>query len=339
MISKRKKRVEQAIVASLTYIVAHQSEAGNWVDWRLPTGESDAWTTAYVGCKLRALPDHLRIKASTWTGAASEWVLENEYSDGGWGYNEGVGSDADSTAYAILFLASEGKAVPARSYARLKGFQMADGGFSTYVARSENDSWGFSHPDVTPIALLALLTEHDPEDASVSRGIEYALKQRTPGGWWNSFWWDSFLYSTQANLSLLNAVKAHWDATKTTECLLRTRTKNVFEAGLLASSVLQIPFESRETKACELTDQLIREQRRDGSWESRPILRLTKDNCFEPWNCEDAGILFSDPERLFTSSTVLEALCMVYAFLQNINDIPGGGLARKLGFTGMGNEK
>jgi len=315
MSTKRRERMKRSILASLEYILTHQSEDGSWVDWQLPPGWSDAWTTAYVGYKLRLVPSYLRERSNGLTRAASEWILRNEYSDGGWGYNKEVGTDADSTAYAILFLASQERTVPARSYKLLREFQCSEGGFSTFIARDRIDSWRVSHPDVSPIVLLALLTKYTRKAFFIKRGIEYVIKQRTSDGVWNSFWWDSYLYSVEANLSLLKTVNVHLDKTMMIERLLLAKPRRAFEVALLISCILHTESMLGEARIFELVDQLISEQRSDGSWTSDPILRVTNYKCFEPWNCKDYGSLYYDPKRLFTSSTVLEALCKVHEIL------------------------
>src|SRR5579862_3356209 len=103
----------------LDYILSLQSDDGSWTDWKLPPGTSAIWTTAYVGYKLQLLPGDLRLKAAWSRHASTRFLAENQFEDGGWGYNEAVGSDADSTALAILFLASEGQAVTELAYDRL----------------------------------------------------------------------------------------------------------------------------------------------------------------------------------------------------------------------------
>jgi squalene cyclase len=305
---------ERAISACLGYITSRQRKDGSWVDWKLPTGESDAWTTAYVGSKLAFLPDHLKGRAEEATRSAAGWLRRNVYEDGGWGYNREVGSDADSTSFSIIFLESAGEEVPSASRELLASHQREDGGFSTYTARSPRDSWGASHPDVTPVALMALLGRGGG-GAALDRGTEYVLKSRTAGGWWNSFWWASSLYGTEANISFLNAFRPKWDWGITLECLLETKTWNSFETALLASSLSQLPFGTKEMEVSELVEELILTQQDDGSWPSAPVLRVTRRDCFDPWNREDSGPLFPDPRRLFTSSTVLEALCRANAFL------------------------
>ncbi len=312
MSAKRKECIKGSIISSLEYILSYISDDGSWADCQLPPGWSDAWVTAYVGYKLRHVPGRLRKRTADSTLSASKWLLRNEYPDGGWGYNMEAGSDADSTAYALLFLVSEGVEVPVRSYKHLMKFQCGDGGFSTYLANSRTDSWRAPHPDVTPIALQALLTKYVRKNPSIKKGMKYVLKQKTVDGLWNSFWWDSFLYGTEASLSLLDAIGARFDKAKTKESLLRVSPKNAFESALLISCILYTFAELGDTNVFELVNQLVQEQRTDGSWESVPIIRLTKNDCFEPWTCKDAGRLYQDPKRLITTSTVLESLCKVY---------------------------
>src|SRR4051812_14303346 len=96
--------IDRSISDALDYLLALQAAEGSWSDWDLPPGSSSVWTTAYVGCKLQCLPAHLKAKAAGPIAAASQYVLEHQFADGGWGYNTLAGSDADSTSFAILLL-------------------------------------------------------------------------------------------------------------------------------------------------------------------------------------------------------------------------------------------
>lgn len=177
-----KDSLERSVVRALDYVVSLQSEDGSWLDWKLPVGESDAWATAYIGYKLRMVPNHLKSIVEDSRGRAAEWLLKKEYAEGGWGYNDLVGSDADSTSFAIIFLDSTGRAPPYKSYKLLNEFQSNDGGFSTYKTISFKNSWGVSHPDVTPIVLIALMTRYGPRHPRIVKGIEYVRTQQTPEG-------------------------------------------------------------------------------------------------------------------------------------------------------------
>jgi squalene cyclase len=303
-------RLERSILEALRYVVSCQSEYGAWLEWSLPPGESDAWATAYIGYKLRMVPHHLKNKVKDSLSRASDWILKKEYADGGWGYNDLVGSDADSTAYTIMFLDSTGRRPPEEAYDLLNKFRSNDGGFSTYVSRIFNSSWEVSHPDVTPIVLTALLTRYGPVNPTIVRGIEYVLEQQNSEGTWNSFWWNTCLYSTEANLALLDKVSATFDKDRTKNNLHKIRPKNPFEAALLISSLLLTDTNYRETnKILDLVNYLLQNQQLDGCWKSEYLLRVTDRNCYDPWTSEDAGILYSENKMLFTTLTVLEALC------------------------------
>lgn len=312
--STRISTLEQSIAAGLDFILTLQSSSGSWTDWDLPPGSSSVWTTAYVGYKLRRLPQHLKTKAAPRILAASHWLLDNVFADGGWGYNETVRSDADSTSYAILFLAAAGRHAPETAYAHLARYQCLDGGFSTYPSDGESNSWTVSHPDVTPIALLALLTQNVPDRRAIQRGIDYILEQKNPDGLWNSFWWDSLLYGTEVSLSFIRAVNIDVEiATPVT--LSRTPPANAFETALMISSLLYMdPFGLR-TLIQDLADKLILQQQSDGSWKTAPILRITRRDCYHPWTFGDSGPLFSDIHKLFTTSTVLNALSRTFLLL------------------------
>jgi squalene cyclase len=307
MHNTRKKNLERALCLSVDYILSRQHADGSWVDWELPPGQSSTWATAYVGGKLTSLDNHYRDRASSATARASQWLAGKMFPDGGWGYNEHVDSDADSTALAILFLASAGRTVHDSSYSRLEGFQCEDGGFATFRGRPDLGSWATSHPDVTPSAVLALTTKYSTTSQSVNRGLQSVLDKRTSAGIWKSFWWTTFLYSTERSLSLFEAVRLDIDLQVTRKTLLHTRPQNPFESALLLSSLLWLPDIAKDEDVWPLVDQLVEDQAPDGSWSSRPMLRVTRRDCLEPWKPGDPDPLFRDQNRLFTTATVMDA--------------------------------
>lgn len=311
--ARRKAAVKQAIASGLHYILAHQAKEGTWTDWQLPPGESSVWTTAFVGHKLSFLAADLTRVAAAARRAAAVWLRENEFAGGGWGYNKIVGTDADSTAYSILFLASEHDTVSEESYRCLSSFQGSDGGFSTY--HSLNNSWGVSHPEVSAIAVLALLTKYSIKDVMIDRGIRYVQEQQTLSGLWNSFWWHSPLYATEASLSLVHRTEWNLDTAGASKSLASIIPSNCFESALMISILGWMAPTVEFASAHRFIDRLLEEQQSDGSWKSEPILRVTRRDCYEPWRLADAGTLYSDPNRLFTSSTVLGAMSRAYALL------------------------
>jgi hypothetical protein len=312
--STRARALERAIAAGVNLILSLQSAEGCWTDWNLPPGCSSTWTTAYVGYKLGSLPQHLKDKVAPHILAASDWLLDNAFADGGWGYNVAVGPDADSTSFAILSLASAGQRVPESAYTHLARYQRSDGGFATYLPGDGSGSWTISHPDVTPIALLALLTQAVPDRRALHAGIDYVLQQQTPEGLWHSFWWDSCLYGTEASLSFLDTASVESAVPANPS---RRSPANAFETALLISSLLYIDRLGQHATILDLADTLIAQQQPDGGWQTMPILRITRRDCLEPWDADDPGPLFPDLCRLFTTSSVVHALSRTLIWLES----------------------
>jgi hypothetical protein len=312
----------ESLDACLGFLLRHQSPDGSWSDWDLPPGPSDCWTTAYIGRRLAAATEPLLSTSTAARRAAAAWLVERQLAGGGWGYNDSVGPDADSTAYALLFLSSEPVAIPSAGYERLLEFQRPDGGFSTFLSDEGLGSWGVSHPDVTAVAARAMLSVSGSDVALPGTGtgpapdrlsgldgaLRYIFRERNADGTWDSFWWSSPLYTTAAALSLLRATGSAFDAALTRSALSRVHAGNAFERALLLDCHLQTLVDLGGSQAPQLVDALIAEQLPDGSWPSVPILRLTNRDCFDPAGQDDAGPLFADPGRLFTSAVVLGAL-------------------------------
>jgi len=299
--------VDAAISKGLKFLLARQSAQGFWADWQLPPGESLIWTTAYVGYRLSSLCETHRNSAEAAMQKAARWLLIRELPGSGWGYTEEVPCDADSTALAILFLTSQGFSIPERTWERLRKFQRPDGGFATFTAHAGVGSWMLSHPEVTATALMALIPENPSSGPSIERGIAYSRKQMTSAGLWNSFWWKSSLYATESNLLLFR--RAGFESGLTRTALRTIRPENSFEHALLILSLLHAGNAINAPELNESVEALLSAQLQDGSWPSVPILRLTDRDCSEPWTRNDAGPLFADQNRIFTSATAVAALC------------------------------
>jgi hypothetical protein len=301
--------LDRAIDASIGFLLQQQGADGRYTDWDLAPGPSSGWITGYVGCRLASLHGRFRQRTAAATLSAARWLIDNEADGGGWAYNDSVDCDADSTANAMLFLSLAGGPVAHRSDACLMSFQRPDGGFSTYRADEGLGSWGLSHVDVSAVCGCALLTRHDRRDAALERTIAYVAGQRNRDGLWDSFWWRSRLYATRNSLAFLRAADAPIDLASTRRGLHSVDAGNAFERALLLDSLLLAGVEVGDGRIAELFEFLVRRQLGDGSWISEPILRVTRRDCTEPWNCANPGPLHADTRRLFTSATVLAALC------------------------------
>jgi squalene cyclase len=302
-------RLEQAIAAGADYVLTLQSPNGCWTDWALPPGSSSVWSTAYVGYRLLHLPQSLCIDSADAVRDASHWLLVRQSADGGWGYSAAVGPDADSTSFAILLLKAVLGCVPQTAYDHLLSYQQKDGGFATYRDAAAG-SWSVSHPDVTPVALLALLPHLGVRDERIRRGIARVLWQQTTNGIWHSFWWHSHLYGTAASLALLRSLGVPSRRPVQLPCV---ESANAFETALLLACEIDAAVPPRSAAVARWVERLLGEQRPDGSWASTAILRITRRDCFAPWAETAPGPLFEDPHRLFTSATVLGALSRAHA--------------------------
>lgn len=257
------------------------------------------WTTAYVGCQLADLAPQSK---------ASDWLAEHELSGGGWGYDEVVGCDADSSAHAVILLRRTGRPVDDHSRRRLESFQQPDGGFSTYGRSEGLGSWCVSHPDVTPVAGHALLLVCGRAARAVRRAVESVASWRNGDGLWDSFWWSTPLYATRASLAFLSAADAPLiDPAATRRSLLQVGAASAFERALLLDCLGLVgggPSHAHD----ELLAALLTEQLPDGSWPSAPSLRIPDRACTAPWDEPGTEPLYADADRLFTSATVVGAL-------------------------------
>jgi squalene cyclase len=302
--------------SSAAFLLSRQSREGCWTDWDLPPGPSDQWTTAYIGCRLAAAPGPLASSSAPARSAAAAWLVEHEFPGGGWGYSDVVGADADSTAWALLFLARQAAPIGRSSYEFLASFQQLDGGFSTYGADAGLGSWCRPQVEVTALAARALLCAGIKEqewlaadkaavDMAVRRALRYLACHERPDGTWGSFWWASPLYATAAVLSLVRDTCAVAESEVIGKGLANVVPGNAFEQALLLECLVGAG-EFGGGGISVMLDALLGTQLDDGSWPSAPILRLADRDA-----CAPAGPLFADQNRLFTTATVLGALSMV----------------------------
>lgn len=295
-----------SVERGLEYLRVSQANAGFWSDWQLPPGESKMWTTAYIGYRLSSIPPWYDALIDEPLTRAQAWLRASKFPDAsGWGYSEKTGPDADSTALALLFLRKRG-GDPADG-AALHAYQQTDGGFSTYTPTESYGAWVQSHAEVTATALLALLPTPFSRTRGMAAGMRYLQEHRRADGLWNSYWWVSCLYATQAALVILHAAGEEFDGGRMVSALSRVPVSNAFESALLLLCLLQLgdagkPLAKAEARTLQAA------QMPDGSWPSRPILRLTPREMSEPWLCQQSGPFFTDHKRLFTTSTVLAAL-------------------------------
>jgi len=294
-----------SIERGLAYVLSHQATIGFWSDWQLPPGESQMWTTAYVGYRLSGLCSRYGAMLDKPLMSARNWLWGEQFSNGGWGYSHQTGPDADSTSLALLFLGNHNDV--AKSQRTLCMHQQIDGGFSTYTRDLSFGSWVQSHPDVTATALLALLPTAFSFTDEAAAGVNYLRNHKRQDGLWSSFWWTSCLYTTEMTLAFLRETRQRLDCGLLISSLMKIPIPTAFETALLLMCLTRLG-QARRLNTTEHATALRDEQKPDGSWRGRQILRLTSREVYEPWNVADAGPLFADQNHLFTTATVLAAL-------------------------------
>jgi Prenyltransferase and squalene oxidase repeat len=297
------EQIAAAVSRGLSFVLAAQDAEGAWTDWALPPGPSADWTTAHVGLRLSGLGPSHRGPLAEPLGRAARWLLYRQTAAGGWGYNQAVEPDADTTAQALLFLAAAGQSAPSKACAFLARHQQPDGGFATFLPDPLIGSWGLSHPEVTPAALLALRAHPGglPAD-SLARGLTWLRRARRPDGLWNSFWWSTPIPATEVNLALLAALGT---PEPLPPALARWTPTDSLETALLLSVTAAAGSSPRLE---QLVQRLLADQRDDGSWMSAPRLRITARACERPWDAAESSPLFADPQRLHGTVTALAAL-------------------------------
>jgi hypothetical protein len=297
--------VSRSLPRAVGFLVEQQSANGAWRDFRLEPGRSDAWVTAYVGVKLLQVARRAYDGLAPALAAAARFLDGARDRNGGWCYNARVAPDADSTAWAILFLRGMGGSVPLRDYAALAKFQLSDGAFATYRNVGSLHGWGRGHPDVTILALAALGCALPPDHVILRKGhasLDAYLGGPHPLA---SYWWPSPFYMARELLTLSRAFPQA--RSFSTPIPMLPADAGCFERALaLEVDVLRGVARNRTSRALSRLHFL---QLPDGSWPSAPILRVAKPRSIEPddVHCRRSPV-FADDRRIFTTAAVAAAI-------------------------------
>lgn len=301
-----RKQGTLACADAIRYLVAHQEPCGRWVDYRLPVGSSDEWMTGFVGfaCVDAAsrLPRAIASAALDASARAADWLTRHRAYEYGWGFNGVTGPDADSTAWALRLHAALRLVIRDGDVAFLLSHWIDGAGFATY---RRPDAWGNPHPDVTPIAALAL----PPELRGRLRPaiIDVIMRSRRADGSWPSYWWRGCHYSTASNAELL----ARWEVAagvpiRPDLVAIPTPYSSLDVACALSTACF---FREAPQVRAQLADALQARQRDDGSWLGGEDLRVTDPGCHRPW-LESAGRLYRDVNGLLTTAASLRAVAL-----------------------------
>ena len=319
----------------MEFLASQQGGDGLWRDFLTPAGEASLWPTGFIATALYSTG--LRESALQRAAAA---LIGRQDSTGGWGYNENVPCDADSTACALLFLAHVAcpKETRQRAVSCLQSHQrLESGGFATFrepgpirefmgVGRwMRFEGWCQPHTEVTALAGRALATLGTEEcGTSLQAAWQFVRTRQGQDGSWPSYWWPSPHYATLQAVELALLMGDDLCARHAGGWALRSQNaKGAWEmpnqpnsafATALCLSIL-VKVRADPTAIARATRQLAAMQDRDGGWPSHPILRIPMPGRVNPdkrrlWllGRRGAGIVISDQHRTFTSAACVSAL-------------------------------
>ena len=283
------------------FLVERQREDDSWSDFdALPIGAATEWVTAFVASALLDAGGAAGRDAAD--GAVAHLVCVHAGRSGGWGYNATTGSDADSTAWALLALAAHGTPAPPSAVRFVESLRRRDEGFATYPRA---DGWGLSHPDVTPTAALALSAVGVAD--ALERAAGFALRTVARDGTWPSYWWRGRHYSTYWNRVLCAAAGHPVPPLGPAPDEPSRSVRSAFDmAWVLAIAALD---GDPRPAVSSLARLLIDAQRDDGGWQGAPNLRVTSPACHSPW-VFPVGQLYTDGRGLMTTASAIRALTM-----------------------------
>jgi hypothetical protein len=327
--------ISSALDRGVDFLASRQGSDGLWRDFLTPAGEASLWPTGFIGTALQA--------AGPREGAlrrAAAALIAHQDSAGGWGYNENVPCDADSTACALLFLAHVEcpRDTRQRAVLCLQSHQRSDsGGIATFrepgpirqfmgVGRwMRFDGWCQPLTEVTALAGRALATLGSRSgETTLHAAWQFVRTRQRADGSWTSYWWPSPHYATLQAVELALLMGDDRCARLAGGWALRSQTgdgawdmpnepNSAFATALCLSILVKV--RANPTAIARATRQLAAMQDVDGGWPSHPILRIPMPGLVDPekrrpWplGSRGAAVVISDQHRTFTSAACVTAL-------------------------------
>lgn len=272
------------------------------------------WITAYTGLAL--LQAGTRREALQPVAMALATRQHSEPS--GWACDDVVVPDVDTTAYVVMFLTAFGfEQHVAKGRAFIRTQQLPDGSFRTYdkmyiapfvIGGGACDGWCAGTPEITATAVRAICGNQ--------RAIQYLSQCARDDGSWRSYWFNNDIYSTTQVILSLEEIPASRSVVEAARKWLLQAEHNgnpFYEAFALMGLSSGAPRGALERRV----RHLVRKQKNDGSWESRPFLRYPSPENLQPWKDpsrirEDS----CDENRILTTATCVSALARVACVLE-----------------------
>lgn len=295
-----------ALRAARAFLRRHRQQSGWWREFRFAPGSSNQWTTAVVGCALLESggDDCLALAHE-----AARRLLKSQHPTGGWGWNELLPPDADSTAWVLRLLLSlkSDSAAVVKGSSFLQRHCTVAGGIATYLGEffdpagcGDLGKWsGWIH-------------EHDCVLANAApflgdRGVAALADRQQADGSWKPYWWESSALATALAAEALADDPRHAGAVRRALAWARNYRPDKPSA-FVDACLIRILLLDRDGEAEILERRLTHlyaQQMPDGSWPPDSDMRL-------PASDDQTGERAPEPvpERfgIFTTATVLAAL-------------------------------
>lgn len=331
-----------AVRRTLNFLLAMRRPDGLWYDFHTLAGLSNDWVSAVVLNALAAA-DSARVADEANRSIAA--LLRRQRRNGGWSYNEGVPTDCDSTAWAVLAVLTRTQWRPsalvrAARYV-LQHQDIATGAFATYApfdrihryietTPGQTADWLGPHLGVSCLAVQALFALGVTPDAPrMAAALRYIAGVRSPQGLWSCYWWRGHGYATYHALRALVIGQALPSelACEVAAAIIDGQAADgtwhlddggasAFETAhmLRALKLLKPGVEGLSSQVQRAEGALLELQKRDGSFEPMPILRIPQPlagqaNAATHWRIDEpgTGVVVSDCERVFTAACALMA--------------------------------
>ena len=335
--------ISNAIDRGIRFLASQQGQDGLWSDFCTRAGWSVDWVSGMVMHAVGTIPE-----AAGLAEAGAQALLTRQRSDGGWGYNMRIPSDADSSAWVLRGLLGSRFVQPHRTRSALARLMLHEvgntGGFATFTQAAHIASvivepddtatlgWQSPHVCVTANVVLALVELGDRATGSeVSRALAFLLAARSTDALWRGYWWRGPVFTTYlVLLALVTTGRLAQDGLDASLAALAARQNTDGGWGdgdegepasypfASALGLLALGLEGGDRLAERRDhglDWLLASQLHDGSWAATPVLRIPDAHIVDPSTAGQVyaarlgtNVVVADERRIFTTAAVVRAL-------------------------------
>jgi uncharacterized protein YceK len=291
--------VDLAVRAASEFLLAQRDADHLWRDYDLPPGASWAWATGWIGWALADMLDRSSERSALSATAEALCAIRQRV---GWSYNPKIAPDADSTAWALRFLAAIGDPRASVLSGLLLPFITENGGVRTFNRPGRFGTWAREHADVVPIVGLALV-ECGGDTRAISRLREWSLRHCQANGHWLSFWWSTDSYATAWNLAFLKASGGIPDDIRQAAsawAAIQETASSAMETALQLNVMLELGLVAGNRRA----HNLLAKQQPDGAWQPSAVLLVPNQQTEDRSQC----LAYTDIRSLMTTALSAQSL-------------------------------